>query len=148
MIRPAVPADEGAITRCARTAYAQYVTVIGQKPAPMLADYALKIAAGHVYVAVDGHDAVEGFVVFYQQEDHLHLENIAVFSHLAGQGIGKALIAYCEAQARALGLGSVQLYTNEKMTNNAIMYKRLGYSETERRKEDGFSRIYFAKRLG
>jgi GNAT superfamily N-acetyltransferase len=64
-----------------------------------------------------------------------------------GQGIGKALIQFCEAQARRLGLVSVRLYTNAKMTDNLSIYPRLGYIEVERRSEDGFDRVYFEKHL-
>jgi GNAT superfamily N-acetyltransferase len=76
------------------------------------------------------------------------LENVAVSKAGRGKGIGKALIQFCEAQATRLGLGSVCLYTNEKMTDNLSIYPRLGYVEVQRRSEDGFDRVYFEKRLG
>lgn len=46
MIRQAVADDEVAVRACAEKAYAQYVSVIGRKPAPMLADFGAQIAAG------------------------------------------------------------------------------------------------------
>ena len=33
------------------------------------------------------------------------------------------------------------------MTENLALYPALGYVETGRRVEDGFSRVYFSKRL-
>lgn len=51
MIRPANPDDEGAIRACAETVYARYVAAIGRKPAPMVADFKARIAAGQVHVA-------------------------------------------------------------------------------------------------
>jgi len=147
MIRPANPSDEPAIRQCAEQAYAPYVAVIGRKPAPMLADYAAQIAAGIVHVAVEDHSAVLGFVVCYAEQRHMLLENVAVLPSAAGQGVGKSLIDFCENAARQRGLESVQLYTNERMTDNLSIYPRLGYVEVGRRIEQGFKRVYFEKRL-
>ena len=126
-----------AIEACARAAYEKYVMRIGREPAPMMADFAAAIAAGHVRVAVDS-ERLMGYAVFYPRGDHLHLEILAVFPGCQGCGIGRALIAYVEDEARRLGLDAVDLYTNEKMTENLWLYPRLGYRETGRRSEDGF----------
>lgn len=147
MIRQAVGGDADAIRRCAAEAYGRYVPRIGRKPAPMMANFVEQIAARQVHVAVDGNDDVLGFIAFYPKDDHVFLEGVAVFPHAAGRGIGKALIAYCEAAASAQGIGAVHLYTNEKMTENLLIYPRLGYTEVDRRTEDGFNRVYFVKRL-
>jgi ribosomal protein S18 acetylase RimI-like enzyme len=85
---------------------------------------------------------------FVVESGSVLLESVAVFPHAAGRGIGKALIAYCEDVARKRGVAAVRLYTNEKMAENLSIYDRLGYSEVERRTEDGFNRVYFIKRLG
>ena len=89
-----------------------------------------------------------GFIVFFPRGDHIFLENVAVAETAAGHGVGRALIGFCEAEARRLGLASVQLYTNEKMAANLSIHPHLGYAETERRTEDGFHRVYFEKRVG
>ncbi len=146
-IRPAVPSDEPAIRACAEEAYTPYIAAIGRKPAPMVADFKAQIAADQVHVAVDQNDNILGFIVFFPKTDHMFLENAAVFSSTAGQGVGKALIAHCEAETRKLGLRCVKLYTNEKMTRNLTFYPRLGYAETGRRQQDGFNRVFFEKRL-
>lgn len=148
MIRPATPADEAAIRACAEAAYQRYVAAIGRRPAPMDADYAAHIAAGEVHVAADDEGRVLGFIVFFPEEGTMQLENVAVAPAAAGQGIGKALIAFCETEARRKGLSRVCLYTNEKMTGNLTLYPRLGYHETERRTEHGFNRVFFEKRVG
>lgn len=148
MIRRAVADDEAAVRDCAEQAYAHYVPLIGQKPAPMLADFRARIAAGHVYLSSGEHGELQGFIVFFALEQHMFLENVAVSKTGRGKGIGKALIQFCEAQAARLGLGSVRLYTNAKMTDNLSIYPRLGYLEVQRRLEDGFDRVYFEKSLG
>lgn len=147
-IRQAVADDEDAVRACAEQAYAQYVSVIGRKPAPMLADFRAQIAAGFVHLCIAEQEELRGFIVFYPEDQHMLLENVAVSKAGRGKGIGKALIQFCEAQATRLGLGSVCLYTNEKMTDNLSIYPRLGYVEVQRRSEDGFDRVYFEKRLG
>lgn len=147
-VRPAVAADEAAVRGCAEAAYAQYVAAIGRKPAPMVADFAGQIAEGVVHVAEGADGTVLGFIVFFPRGEHMFLENVAVADAAAGQGIGRALIGFCEAEARRLGLASVQLYTNEKMVANLSIYPHLGYAEIGRRTEDGFNRVYFEKRVG
>jgi ribosomal protein S18 acetylase RimI-like enzyme len=146
-IRPAIPADEPAIRVCAERAYARYVPVIGRRPAPMDADVAARIAAGEVHVATDDAGALRGFVVFRPYADHMLLENVAVLPEEAGRGTGSALIRFCEDTARSRGLATVRLYTNARMTENLALYPRLGYTETARRTEDGFDRVFFEKAL-
>jgi len=147
IIRRATSHDEADVRACAEEAYARYVRAIGQKPAPMVADFASQIANGCVYVAERTGETIEGFIVFFPRTDHMFLENVAVRASAAGKGVGKALIRFCEAEAMHRGLASVQLYTNEKMTENLSIYPHLGYVETDRREEDGFSRVFYRKPL-
>jgi ribosomal protein S18 acetylase RimI-like enzyme len=146
MIRLAVASDELEIRACAEQAYARYVPSMGRKPAPMVADFAAQIAAGQVYVATGDEDDFLGFIVFYAEDGHIMLENVAVLPRAAGRGVGKKLIGFCENAARQRGM-NVHLYTNEKMTENLSIYPRLGYVEVGRRTEDGFNRVYFEKTL-
>ncbi|WP_414898027.1 GNAT family N-acetyltransferase [Rhodovulum sp. YEN HP10] len=147
MIRQAVADDEPKIRECAELAYARYVALIGRKPAPMNADFAGQIGAGQVYVSTTDEGDFQGFIVFYAEGEHVLLENVAVLPASAGRGIGKALVAFCENEARTSGKRAVHLYTNENMEENLSIYPRLGYSEVARRSEDGFNRVYFEKSL-
>ena len=147
MIRLAEADDEPEIRDCAEQAYARYVPMIGRKPAPMVADFVAQIAAGMVYVATDDQAIFQGFIVFYAEEEHILLENVAVLPSAAGRGVGRALISFCEDAARQRGMNGVHLYTNEKMTDNLSIYPRLGYVKVAQRTEDGFKRVYFEKTL-
>lgn len=147
MIRHAVNSDRDAIRRCAEAAYAKYLERIGREPAPMVADFAVLIEQNSVMVAVDDAQQVRGFVVSYPQNDHLHLENVAVDPACQGQGIGRRLIERVEQRALAEGYGRIELYTNAKMHENLTLYPKLGYREFDRRVEDGFDRVYFSKDL-
>ena len=113
----------------------------------MVADFKAQIAAGDIYVATDDDGVLQGLIVFYPEEQHMLLENVAVLPSAAGRGIGKSLIGFCEEEARRRGFSAVHLYTNEKMTENLSIYPRLGYAEVARRTEDGFNRVFFEKPL-
>lgn len=145
-IRRATSDDIGSIRQCAREAYAIYVERIGREPAPMVADFASQIARDIVYVAEDER-SVLGFVVFYPRSDHMHLENLAVHTKAQGQGVGAQLIGFVEAETLRQNLPTIELYTNEKMTENIPYYLARGYVETGRWEEDGFNRIFFRKCL-
>ena len=146
VIRQANPADLVQIKACAVAAYTRYIERIGKKPAPMIADFGAAIEAEALYV-IETATQICGFVVFYACNNHLHLENVAVDPRFQGLGLGMKLIEFVEQQARGGGYGSVELYTNVKMTENLGLYPRLGYVEFDRRIEDGFDRIYFRKTL-
>ena len=146
-IRPAEARDAAIVRACAQAAYTPYVARIGRDPAPMVADFEGLIAAGQVYVAEDAGNTFLGFVVFFIRGETLFLENIAVDPKATGQGVGRALIVFCEDQGRQAGCARVALYTNVKMTENLTLYPHLGYVETGTRIEDGFRRVYFEKRL-
>ena len=77
----------------------------------------------------------------------MFLENVAVSPNHQGKGVGNRLIAFCEDEAKRLDLQAVELYTNEKMTENLTLYPRLGFEEIGRRKEEGFNRVFFRKQL-
>ena len=58
-IRLATPADLPAVQQIVETSSADYIPLIGRRPAPMDADYAAAIEAGHLYVL--GNPTVDGF---------------------------------------------------------------------------------------
>ncbi|MDZ7667725.1 MAG: hypothetical protein U5K27_20720 [Desulfotignum sp.] len=57
------------------------------------------------------------------------------------------MIALAEKEARCMRMAAVTLYTNEQMTGNIALYKRLGYVETERKTDQGYHRVYMRKEL-
>jgi GNAT superfamily N-acetyltransferase len=112
----------------------------------MDADYAEQLGRGVVWVAEE--DGVVGLIVLVEQPDAMLIENVAVDPRRQGEGIGGALLDFAEDRARAAGIDTVSLYTHEKMSENLALYTGRGYAETERRGEDGFSRVFLDKRLG
>lgn len=145
-IRPAGKADLEAVRACAVAAYTIYVERIGREPAPMVADFDAHLADDELFVAREG-EAILGFIVLFPRADHIFVENVAVDPAHQGKGCGRLLLDFAEAEARRLGLPALELYTNAKMTENLILYPRVGYVETDRRTENGFDRVYFRKVL-
>ena len=143
-MRPAAAADVGALRAVAEAAYQGYVPRIGRPPAPMTADYAAAVANGQVWLAARG-DTVVGLLVLVGEADHLLLENVAVLPAEQGRGTGSQLLEFAENQARQLGMPEIRLYTNEAMTENLGYYRRRGYIETHRARDEGFARVFFRK---
>jgi len=143
-IRPATDQDVVSITHCARAAYHLYIERMGRKPAPMVADFKGQVARGHVHVLTAG-DVLCGFAVCYPKDDVYFLENIAIHPDYQSSGNGARLLNYVHNLAS--GFDIIQLYTNEKMTENLTWYPSHGYVEVARRVEDGFARVYFEKKL-
>jgi hypothetical protein len=130
-IRKATLDDFANVRACARAAYSKYIDRIGKVPAPMDADFAAQIEQGIVHVALLERQFV-GYVVFYREGDHVHLESVAVLP---------------AKSARLAGLKAVELYTNEAMVENLAMYEKIGYKEIQRRRDAGFKRVFFRKSL-
>lgn len=145
-IRPACETDLTDIQSCARQAYEKYVSRMDRDPAPMHADFASLIAKGCIDVAISG-SLLVGYVVFYPEDSHFSLENVAVLPECSGRGFGKCLIEHVERIAKDTGHEAVVLYTNEAMTENLSMYPKMGYVEVARKREAGFNRVYFKKQV-
>lgn len=143
-LRRATAADLSAIKVLIDAAYARYLTRMDKPPGPMLRDYRPSIEAGTTWVTGSPITAV---LTLYPVDNHLLIENIAVHPSAQGSGLGRALMSFAEQEAARRGLTRMALYTHEVMTENQAIYARLGYTEVERRTEDGYRRIYMEKRL-
>jgi len=98
-IRAAEPDDVEAIADIVERAYCVYIERIGLRPGPMDDDHGEQVRRGLVHVAEDGRrDAGE--------EDGAQIVGLLVFA---------------EEAARGAGIGTVALYTHEKMTENLAL---------------------------
>jgi GNAT superfamily N-acetyltransferase len=144
--RLATPDDLKAVEAVVQAAYAPYVPRIGRQPGPMLDDYAALIADGRVHVIV--HDnVVKAILVLIPQANTMLLDNVAVYPEAQGLGLGRKLLDLAEHAAVTAGFRSIELYTNEAMTENIALYTRIGYVETHRAVEKGLRRVYMTKPL-
>jgi len=142
--RPATAADLPAIRALIDAAYARYLTRMDKPPGPMLRDYGASVEAGTTWVTDSPITAV---LTLYPREGYLLIENIAVHPGAQGHGLGRVLMSFAEQEAARRGLTRMALVTHEIMTENKAIYARLGYTEVERRAENGYRRIYMEKRL-
>jgi len=145
--RRATAVDAPAIAALVDRAYEKYVKRIGQKPNPMLEDYAAAVATHDVWVIDAPDGAIAAVLVLIPEADVLLLDNVAVDPARQGKGFGKALLAFAEDEARRQGFSALRLYTNENMTENIALYTRYGYRKTGRGKRRGLNVVYMRKKL-
>jgi len=143
-IRQATAADLPSIKALIDAAYTRYLTRMDKPPAPMLRDYGPSIEDGTTWVTGSPIAAV---LTLYPREDHLLVENVAVHPDAQGRGLGGALLDFAEREATRRGLTRMALVTHEVMTENQAIYAHLGYTEVDRRAEDGYRRIHMEKTL-
>jgi ribosomal protein S18 acetylase RimI-like enzyme len=145
--RSAVAADAPGVAALVNAAYRHYVERIGMLPRPMTDDYA-EVIANHRVTVAESHGAIVGVVVLAVDGEGFLIDNVAVDPAHRGKGLGKALLALAEAEARRAGFDSIYLYTHEKMTENLAIYSRIGYVEYDRCSLGEFSLVYMRKHLG
>ena len=143
-IRHAVDSDIPEIEHVISEAYECYIPRIGKPPGPVRDDYALRVAEGVVWILTIGEETV-GVVVIKPEAGHMLLENVAVKPERQGEGFGRRLIEFAEIRARESGYHKIQLYTNEAMHENLVLYPKLGYHEFRRAYDSGFHRVFFKK---
>jgi ribosomal protein S18 acetylase RimI-like enzyme len=149
-MRMATAADLPAVVALTVAAYAAYGDVLDAPPVPVTTDYVPRIAAGGVWLLNDGAGPPAGLIVLERHPDHLLIFSVVVAPACQGQGLGRRLLTWVEAQARAAGLARVRLYTNAKMTRNIALYTHCGYRETGRRENParpGWIAVDMAKTL-
>lgn len=145
-IRLAKETDIPAIKKCVDGAFGKYIERIGKPPAPMLLDYPAHVNEGKVWVA-EYHGNLCGVLVLFPTEQGFYLDTIAVSPSFQGIGVGRALLQFAEQEALRHGFTSIYLCTNVKMTENQILYPKIGYVEYDRCMEDGYDRIFYRKQL-
>lgn len=146
-IRLADFADQTAVETIANDTYTLYLERMDKKPFPMLDDYKAHIAAKNVYVLENNEQIIGYIVLIPEDEKSLLLDNIGVSPLFQKKGYGRKLMLFAEERARAQGYRSIILYTNIVMRENLVYYPKLGYVETHRVQEKGYSRVYFKKEI-
>lgn len=146
VIRQACGADADAVKACVVAAFQHYISRIGKRPSPMLLDFPAEIEAKHVWLA-ESNGAVAGALVQYETELGFYIDTVAVLPYLQGSGVGKALLEFAEREAIRRGYESIYLVTNTKMTENQVLYSRIGYVEYDRMFDGGYDKVFYRKLL-
>jgi putative acetyltransferase len=82
---------------------------------------------GYIFMVYMGHDAV-GCVALIPMGNHSYeLSKMAVSPHVRGLGIGRRLLEYTVAQARAIGAASLFLGSNSKLRSAVHLYESIGF---------------------
>jgi ribosomal protein S18 acetylase RimI-like enzyme len=145
-LRPATREDTAKVTALVNAAYGHYEQQIGMVPRPMTDDYAEVIKNYRVTLA-ESNQTIVGVIVLTVTDEGFLIDNVAVDPSYRGKGVGKALLAFAEAEARRAGFDSIYLYTHEKMTENIALYTKIRYVEYDRRSQGDFSLVYMRKHL-
>lgn len=142
-IRKAESSDASALADCMHVAYRIYSDRLGGKPLPpMTVDYEEEIRSYPVWVAESGGDLVGGLILM-TAPDAITIANIAVQPQFQGNGLGRGLLEFGEAEAKRLGYSEMRLATHILLTENLSLYTHLGWSETDR---DEY-RVHMTKRI-
>lgn len=139
--------DVAAITACAVEAFRIYIPRLGLTPRPMTRDYAEAIAHLQVWVAERPGKKIGAALLLDVTDEGFLIDVIAVHPDHQGSGAGRALLELAEREALRQDHTSIYLFTNEKMTENLALYRRIGYVEYRRESLDGRTRVYLRKPL-
>ena len=125
--RRATTEDAEVVGRISAAAYIpSYVPLIGAAPKPAYEDYGEWIDRGELWLAeIEG--VPVGVLVLDRRSDHLLIYSVAVLPRQQGTGLGKALLAFAEERADAMGSSELRLYTNRRMERNVRLYERCGF---------------------
>lgn len=144
-IRRATRADIPAIVALQQAAYAQNRVLLGVEPLPLQADYDEIFASMDCWLAGDVRDP-DGVLILELRPDDLLIWSVATHPRTRGTGVGNALLAFADAQARAAGLRMVRLYTGKVLTANVAWYGRHGFV-VERLEEMPDRRVVHMKKI-
>ena len=90
-------------------------------------------ASTTVFVSGAPNRADAAAVVFYRRNSHAaRLYSLAVGAHARGAGLGSALLAAAEADARARGCTSMRLEVRADNPSAIALYERRGYTRIAR----------------
>ena len=82
------------------------------------------------------------------EPDQAHIRMLGIHPDARGRGAAKALMAACEARARAAQRTVLTLNTTERMAAAKAMYERLGYTrQADQVMPDGFVLLSYEKQL-
>ena len=90
-------------------------------------------ANAFVHVAANTRDDVHGFIIVSMREELLshapsaHLETIVVHPGARGTGLGKMLLAHCEAEVRKRGATSLTLHVFRNNERALALYEKSGF---------------------
>lgn len=83
----------------------------------------------HSVSVAEADGSVIAVIVLSVTDEGFLVDNVAVHPSHAGRGLGRALLAFAEAEAKRASSDSIYLFTHEKMTESLAFSSKLGYVE-------------------
>ena len=131
-IRKAVVSDAEILAECMHASYLIYTARLGGKTLPpMRVDYKEEIRTSPVWIA-ESDGMLVGGLILMPEEDHMTIANVAVRPRFQGNGLGRGLMEFGEAEAKKQRYSELRLATHILLTENISLYVYLGWSETDR----------------
>ena len=84
-------------------------------------------AGGQIIMAVAGEDRIGCCALVFIKPGVFEVAKMAVSESYQGRGIGRKLLEYTIAQAKALGADTLELVTNSKLANAIHLYESFGF---------------------
>jgi putative acetyltransferase len=127
-IRPFQPGDEKAFRQLNEEWIAKHFS-IEEADRATLGDPAGKILkpGGHIFIAVSGDEPIGCCALVVMEPGVFELAKMAVTERCQGRGIGRKVLEYTVAQARALGARGLYLQTSSKLPNAIHLYESIGF---------------------
>ena len=104
--------------------------LVDQQYAFRQADYGRRFPQARTLIALAGHEPI-GALVLDDDDDTLHIVDLAVAPHSRGCGHGRTLVQQVQAQAREMGRQAVTLSVNPLNQPALRLYLALGFEATE-----------------
>ncbi|NNM71397.1 GNAT family N-acetyltransferase [Enterovirga aerilata] len=147
VLRRAGRDDVEAFDAVHRAAFAQNREILGREPLPLLIGPDEVLSRYETWLLEDER-GLAGTLALEPRADDLEIWSVAVEPSRQDTGIGRKLLSAAEARAKALGLGTLRLYTGAALTKNVDWYGRRGYA-VERTEElpDGRQVVHMVKHI-
>jgi len=82
---------------------------------------------GQIIIAVAGEERIGCCALIFVRPGVYEVAKMAVSERYRGHGIGRRLLEYTIAQAKALGAHTLELVSNAKLANAVHLYESLGF---------------------
>lgn len=142
-IRPFQPGDEKAFRQLNEEWIAKHFS-IEEADRATLGDPVGKILkpGGHIFIAVANGEPIGCCALVVLEPGEFELAKMAVTERCQGRGVGRKVLEYTVAEARALGARRLCLDTNSKLTNAIHLYESVGFRHLppERMKASSYAR--------
>jgi GNAT superfamily N-acetyltransferase len=127
-LRPFEPGDEGDFRRLNEEWIAKHFDM-EEKDRSALSDPVGEILepGGQIFFALAGGTRIGCCALIKIGPCEFEVAKMAVAEHLRGQGIGRRLLEYTVAQAKALNARRLYLETNRKLGNAIHLYESVGF---------------------